>query len=108
MENYRYHVLSFIVQTSHDIVEQVYQLEKLLVMKTIFVIMMFTSYEGIPAGEQVFGEFFNTRSACEAKLMEFVQKMGGNVKRENQNLKVFMPEYAEYNAYEQCVKLVSK
>ena len=77
-------------------------------MKTIFVIMMFSSYEGIPAGEQVFGEFFNTRTACEAKLMELVQKMGGNVKRDYGTLKVFKLEYAEYNAYEQCVELVSK
>lgn len=77
-------------------------------MKTIFVIMMFSTHEGLPAGEQVFGEFFQTRTQCEAKMMELVVSLGGNVKRDYGTLRVFRDAYAENNAYEQCVELVAK
>ena len=94
--------------TRVDRVERRTYIGQLVSMKTIFVIMMFSTFEGLPAGEQVFGEFFKTRTACEAKLMELARSLGGNIKRDYGTLRVFKDAYAEYNTYEKCVELVTK
>lgn len=56
----------------------------------------------------MYGEFFETRTACEAKLMEVARRLGGNIKRDYGTLRVFADAYAEYSAHEQCVELVTK
>ena len=52
-------------------------------MNTIFVIIQFGLYAVGPVAEQSYGTFFETRTACEQKLLEITGKLGGEIQPSN-------------------------
>ena len=81
-------------------------------MNTIFVIIQFGLNAVGPSAEQSYGAFFETRAACEQKLLEITSKLGGEIQPSN-----FEEGFYKLNRTsdgstilfaERCVKLVSE